>query len=272
MVGGGVAGHPWLYLWLHSVASHPVTATAQSLSSSGFILGSWWRGLATAGQYLVPFICLAGAGVSAFRRKQRSDLVTDVAQVRATGVLDGMSWREFEMLVGEGFRLQGYQVVETGGGGADGGVDLVLARPGKSGGEKFLVQCKQWRAYKVGVDVVRELYGVMAARGATGGFVVTSGRFTDDAVSFASGRNVTLVDGPKLVGLIRQAKAGAGQPAARTVAANATPPSAASAQATACPLCSKPMVRRTAKRGANAGGEFWGCTGYPACRGTRPIG
>jgi restriction system protein len=31
------------------------------------------------------------------------------------------------------------------------------------------------------------------------------------------------------------------------------------------------MVRRTAKRGANAGGEFWGCTVYPTCRGTRPI-
>lgn len=30
-------------------------------------------------------------------------------------------------------------------------------------------------------------------------------------------------------------------------------------------------VRRTAKRGTNVGGEFWGCTGYPACRGTRPI-
>jgi restriction system protein len=50
-------------------------------------------------------------------------------------------------------------VAEIGGGGADGGVDLVLTKPGKSGGEKFLVQCKQWRAYKVGVDVVRELYG-----------------------------------------------------------------------------------------------------------------
>lgn len=27
------------------------------------------------------------------------------------------------------------------------------------------------------------------------------------------------------------------------------------------------MVKRTARRRANAGGEFWGCTGYPACRG-----
>ena len=116
-----------------------------------------------------------------------------------------MTWRQFEMLVGEGFRLQGFQVAETGGGGADGGVDLVLTRAGKNGGEKFLVQCKQWRAFKVGVDVVRELYGVMAAKGATGGFVVTSGRFTEDAIGFASGRNVTLVDGPKLHALLRQA-------------------------------------------------------------------
>ncbi len=42
-------------------------------------------------------------------------------------------------------------------------------------------------ALKVGVDVVRELYGVMAAKGATGGFVVTSGRFTEDAKAFAQG-------------------------------------------------------------------------------------
>ncbi len=71
---------------------------------------------------------------------------------------------------------------------------------------------------------------------------------------------------------IRQARAGAGQAAARPDAAKATRPTADSGQATVCPLCTKPMVRRIAKRGANAGGEFWGCTGYPACRGTRPIG
>lgn len=110
-----------------------------------------------------------------------------------------MSWREFEMLVGEAFRLQGYSVVENGGGGgADGGVDLVLTKTG----EKFLVQCKQWKAFRVGVDVVREHYGVMAAKGAAGGFVVTSGAFTSEAKAFTDGRNVRLVDGHKLVGLI----------------------------------------------------------------------
>lgn len=34
-----------------------------------------------------------------------------------------------------------------------------------------------------------------------------------------------------------------------------------------CPKCGRPMVRRTARRGANAGGEFWGCSEFPRCRG-----
>ena len=47
----------------------------------------------------------------------RKDLVVDVAQCKTTAALDGMSWQKFEMLVGEGFRQQGYQVTETGGAG-----------------------------------------------------------------------------------------------------------------------------------------------------------
>jgi four helix bundle suffix protein len=34
-----------------------------------------------------------------------------------------------------------------------------------------------------------------------------------------------------------------------------------------CPKCDKPMVLRTAKKGPTAGKQFWGCTGYPSCRG-----
>jgi restriction system protein len=260
------------YPLLHGVASQPIVAATQPGQMSAMVTQGLWKGLASAGQYILPVLCLAGAGVSAWRRQERQRLVSNVTQSKASDALDGMSWREFEMLVGEGFRLQGYHVMETGGGGADAGVDLVLTKPGTNGGEKFLVQRKQWRAFKVGVDVVRELYGVMAAKGAAGGFVATSGRFTDDAISFASGRNVTLIDAPKLHGLLRQAKAGINGSTARAAAAPAAQPNAAPMQASSCPVCSKAMVRRTAKRGANAGGEFWGCTGYPACRGTRPIG
>lgn len=38
-----------------------------------------------------------------------------------------------------------------------------------------------------------------------------------------------------------------------------------------CPVCGKPMIRRVAKKGVNSGKEFWSCTGYPDCRGTRNI-
>ena len=36
-----------------------------------------------------------------------------------------------------------------------------------------------------------------------------------------------------------------------------------------CPRCGSRMVRRTARRGWNAGNQFWGCSRYPGCRGTR---
>jgi hypothetical protein len=38
-------------------------------------------------------------------------------------------------------------------------------------------------------------------------------------------------------------------------------------EAPRCPKCGSEMVRRTAKSGANQGGQFWGCSRYPQCRG-----
>lgn len=263
----GVALAAVIYLMLHRVASQQAVTAVQPGQIGDIVTQTLWKTLAGFGQYILPFVCLAGAAVSAWRRRERQGLVANVVESKAADALDGMSWQQFEKLVGEAFRLQGYAVTEIGGGGADGGVDLVLRR----GSEKSFVQCKQWRAFKVGVDVVRELYGVMAAKGAAGGFVVTSGRFTEEATNFASGRNVHLIDGPKLHGLLRQAQAvdrqrpGAGAPAKPEREPVASPASASPM----CPACSKAMVKRIAKRGANAGIEFWGCTGYPACKGVR---
>lgn len=38
-------------------------------------------------------------------------------------------------------------------------------------------------------------------------------------------------------------------------------------QISQCPQCGKAMVLRTAKTGRNAGNPFWGCSGYPDCKG-----
>ncbi len=267
------------YFVLHAVAGQPAVGALRP-GEMPSIVRPIVIGIASAAQYIAPLVCFMAAVMSAVNRKKRQELVSNVAAAKAPDALGDMTWREFEMLVGEAYRLQGYKVTEMGGNGPDGGIDLVLHKDR----EKYLVQCKQWKAFKVGVQVVRELYGVMAAQGAAGGFVVTSGRFTAEAEEFASGRNVTLVDGPKLMGMIKAARASLGSgpptgaaPRAPQGPAKAEPPleptrlaEAPSVTATpSCPVCSRAMTMRTAKRGANAGGTFWGCTGYPSCRGVR---
>lgn len=280
----GVALALTSYWVLHAIATRPLPAAQSAQQIGQLATTAIWQGLATGGQYLLPVICLFGAVMSAVRRQQRRALFDTTSATSSADALQDMSWQQFELLVGEGFRRRGYAVKEVGGGGADGGVDLVLTKAG----EKSFVQCKQWKAFKVSVSTVRELYGVMAAHGAAGGFVVTSGRFTQEATAFANGRNIRLIDGPALMQLLREAR---GKPEAGSSHSDAPLPhvmaatarsyeSAGLTQTTApavsthphCPKCDKPMVRRVAKRGVGAGKAFWGCSDFSAgCRGTREI-
>lgn len=204
-------------------------------------------------QYLVPVALLIGAAVSAVKRRRHSALHQSVASSPNRNALEQMSWREFEGLVTEVFRRKGFAVVERGGNAPDGGVDIEL----HAGKDKYLVQCKQWKVSKVGVATVRELYGVMAAEGAVGGFVVASGEFTEEARKFADGRSIELVPTDSLLRLVQQT-------AVESPGAVASPTGEP-----ACPKCGSQMVMRTARKGENAGGSFWGCSQYPACRGTR---
>ncbi|HWQ91037.1 MAG TPA: DUF2726 domain-containing protein [Clostridia bacterium] len=55
-------------------------------------------------------------------------------------------------------------------------------------------------------------------------------------------------------------------PAASSPSAPSVPVSAPSDSAPACPKCGSKMILRTAKSGANAGGQFWGCSNFPRCR------
>lgn len=255
------------YVFLHGLAKAPtISGGVPGPDYMGRVMVA---GLATAGQYLVPVLCCFGALGSALRRKKRAALFEVATGAAANTAIAEMSWREFELLVGEVYRLQGFSVVELGGQGPDGGVDLVLRR----GGEKFFVQCKHWKSTSVGVAVVRELFGVMTARGATGGAIVTGGTFTPDAMAFAAECKVQLVDGAVLPDLLRQAKAArapssAAEQARARAAARSAATEAAQSQPT-CPTCQSAMVRRTARKGQNAGAQFWGCSRFPVCKGTR---
>lgn len=185
--------------------------------------------------------------IQSFRKRLILDTRTDMDSIRS------LTWKEFEYLAGEAFRRRGYVVEENIGGGADGGVDVTLFK----GGEKTVVQCKNWNVFKVGVPVVRELYGVMAATGAQRGIIITSGIFTQDAEDFARDKPVELMNGSKLLQFIGRVQ----KVPAKTAAALLPP---------GCPLCGREMVRRIARKGPNAGEQFWGCPKYPECKGTRP--
>ncbi len=118
------------------------------------------------------------------------------------GIIDGMGWPEFDLLVREGFRRRGYAVSERAVAGAPNAELLTISR----GREVFLVQCQHWRAFKLDVPAVRELHIEIANQGAAGGFVVTSGMFTPEATRFAEGRGISLIDGLRLYELIRSAE------------------------------------------------------------------
>jgi restriction system protein len=257
----GVALAVVSYGFLHWYAAAPLAPMAKP----GLNPEIFFKGIAKALQYILPIVFIAGAIASEIGRMKRKGLITHVAAGESSGVVADMTWQEFEMLVGEAFRLEGYTVQERLQGGPDGGVDIVL----RKGSEKYLVQCKQWRALKVGVVTLRELYGVMAASGAAGGFVVTSGRFTDEALQFASGRNVELIDGGRLFAMIRRVRATRPSAAGPASADRIEPTIAPTVPP--CPKCGGTMVKRTAQRGSNAGKQFWGCLAFPKCTGVRPV-
>jgi len=236
----------------------------QSMPASPFVLKEFvtW--------FILQFLkwgCLGAALVSGIATIWRELLFTstkDIESIRA------MSWGDFETLVGEAYRRQGYSVEETGGGGADGGIDLIL----RGKGEKIIVQCKQWKAFKVGVKVVREMYGIMVAEKADRVIIVASGTYTKEAIDFARNKPIELIEGNVLVKLIRDVKTGSvvavpGGSSSVTSIRIAPQPHVQSESAItpSCPKCGSPMVLRTATKGVNAGNQFWGCSKYPACKG-----
>ncbi len=145
----------------------PTWATAATVTASYPVLryllpalthGSLW---ALIGSAFAPWLTFALALIALYTEADKYQRRQLLKQQSSLETLRGLTWQEFELLVGEAYRRQGYSVEETGGSGPDGGVDLVLRRTG----ETVLVQCKRWKQQaKVGAPTVRRRCASCAAQ------------------------------------------------------------------------------------------------------------
>ena len=159
--------------------------------------------------------------------------------------IHALSWTAFEALVAEYYRRKGYTVTDNVSAGADGGVDVTLSKEG----QLFLVQCKHWKTRNVGVTIVRELLGVVVAREAAGGMVVTSGEFTTEAIRFARDQSIELIDGHQFAHLVMHVQ---------HTDPGAVLQSPVKPVKPICPRCNRELVLRTARQGRRAGSKFLG--------------
>ncbi len=255
----------WASVAVAAVVYVLVRWVAPAVAGDSALLGAVANGVAANAHWFAAIFLLPVpfALINARSRSRLVDGQANMDRIRA------LSWQEFEQLVAEAYRRQGYRVAERGGGGADGGIDLELRTKDKT----LVVQCKRWKTHTVGVELVRELYGAMTGEQAHAAIFVTSGSYTPDAIDFARDKPIKLVDGRKLVEMLQGVQGKRQEPRAQRPPIDAVPAAVATAtQGTAtCPVCGEPMVKRVAKRGSEPGKEFWGCSRYPGCRGTRPI-
>lgn len=100
---------------------------------------------------------------------------------RNASALDSLAPRQFEELIASIWRDLGWDVALTART-RDGGKDVVAVqdRPAKA---QYLIECKHWQQ-KVGVEVVRALYGVLEDEGATKAILVSTSGFTSEARKF----------------------------------------------------------------------------------------
>ena len=124
-----------------------------------------------------------------------------------------------------------------------------------------IIQCIAWNTYKVGIKIVRDLFGVMAAERIRMGMIITSGEFTGEAEEFGKANKLKLVSGGQFLELIKRMPEEKQQHLLNVALEGdySTP---------TCPQCYVKLVKRESSKGRNTGGYFWGCVNYPRCKQT----
>jgi len=183
--------------------------------------------------------------------------VTQTENVDATrwsaALLGVLEWKRFEEVCAGLFERLGF-ATKSAICGADGGIDIHLYRP-PSDQPVNIVQCKAWTK-KVGVNVIRELRGVMTSERVAKGIFVTTSTFSDDAIAFAKANQIYLMNGDAVLkAVLKLPEEHQASLLQLATAGDYTTPT--------CASCGVKMVARKPKLG---GKPFWGCVNYPKCK------
>ncbi len=138
------------------------------------------------------------------REKRR--IRREMQQHRRLDSLRSLTPTEFEVLVADIYKANGYEAFAVGGG-SDNGIDVEIYT--SDGNTKWaIVQCKRYsEGNTVGSGAIRNFAGSWSLAEVKLGFFVTTSSYTRQAIKTASRFNwLTLYDGPELVKLIQKAE------------------------------------------------------------------
>jgi restriction system protein len=166
-----------------------------------------------------------------------------------------IDWKLYEDICMEYLRIKNCDADVTCTG-ADGGIDIKVND--KNGKVIALAQCKSWNK-PIGVSLIRELFGIMAAEKVKHGIFLTTSIFSNEAKQFAQSKPLLLIDGEEFIKAINLLRLEDKKRIEILVNQDdySTP---------TCVHCNLKLVKRTTKSGPNAGRIFWGCVNYPTCK------
>ncbi len=123
-----------------------------------------------------------------------NDIYNDIFEHFASNPdnMQKLTWREFEILVYEVLRNQGFSV-ELGPGSNDGGIDITVFARDSLGDILTAVQIKRYRSdRKIDLQAVQALHGAVCAHRMNRGMFVTTSSYLPSASKFAARENVTM--------------------------------------------------------------------------------
>ena len=204
---------------------------------------------------------LKGTGLSSDENMKPGKGFNQPVPDHAFDYLKELDDHEFDKLISMLFKQRGYSVSAMEENNND-NVNIVL----KMNAETIFVQYKHWREYKVDLAVIEELYAVMDSESVSHGIVITTGLFTQDALDYSYGKHLLLINGVDLSQMVGVLSAMNDDSADNEVQIDEVVEEMPELEPL-CPICGREMIKRTARKGKNAGNTFWGCSQFPNCRG-----